>query len=138
MLELQTTRISPAKLHWRDLTYPCSSGGSPTHAARPPWHGARRRIHEAPLATFNYRVRRSSLQLRTPSGGARIGRVPSTSPVQFCRPYQFAFEVRALLSSCCFTDLLRIAFAAAMPPAAIACGCRTSNAARRGVSPFSS
>ena len=94
MLELQT-RIWPSKLHWENLTFPSFSGGSPKHAARPPRHGARPLMHEAPLATCNYRVRRSPLQLRTPSGGARIGQV---SPVQFCRPYSLCGSSIALVS----------------------------------------
>ena len=88
-------RIWPAKLHWGNLTCSSSSGGSPKHAARSPRHGARPLMHEAPLATCNYRVRRSPLQLRTPSGGARIGQV---SPVQFCRPYSLCGSSIALVS----------------------------------------
>ena len=41
----------------------------------------------------------------------------------------FVFAVEALLSSRCFTPLSRIASAAAMSLAAIACCCRASNAA---------
>ena len=52
-------------------------------------------MHEAPLATCNYRFRRSPLQIRTPSGGGRIGQV---SPVQFCRPYSLCGSSIALFS----------------------------------------
>ena len=83
MLELQTNANMARKTAMGNLTYPSSSGGSPKHAARPPRHGARLLIHEAPLETCNYLFRRSPLQLRTPSGGARIGQV---SHLQFCRP----------------------------------------------------
>ena len=95
MLELQT-RIWPSKLHWENLTFPSSSGGSPKHAARPPRHGARPLMHEAPLATCNYRCRRSPLQLRTPSGGASIDQV--SLAVQFCRPYSLCGSSIALVS----------------------------------------
>ena len=122
MFELQT-RLWPAKLHWGDLIYPRSSGGTPTRAARPPRHGARPLMHETPLATCNYRLRRSLLQLRTPPGGARKSQV---SPVQCCRPYSLCG--RALLSFRCFTALSRIASASTTPPAAIACCCRACNA----------
>ena len=93
MLELQT-RIWPVKLHWEDLTY-LSSVGSPTHAARPPRHGARPLMHEVPLAICNYRLGRYLLQFRTPSGGARIGQV---SRVRCCRPYSLCGSSIALVS----------------------------------------
>ena len=84
------TRMWPAKPQWGNLTYPSSSGGSPKHAARPPRHGARPLMHEAPLGTCNY-----PLQLRTPSGGARISKV---STVQFCRLYSLCGSSIALVS----------------------------------------
>ena len=84
------TRMWPAKPQWGNLTYPSSSGGRPKHAARPPRHGARPLMHEAPLGTCNY-----PLQLRTPSGGARISKV---STVQFCRLYSLCGSSIALVS----------------------------------------
>ena len=76
-------RIWPAKLHWGDLTYPSSSGGSTKLQRRQPKaivaSRKRRFMHQRPCSV----PRRPRCMLWTPSGGARIGQV---SRVQFCRP----------------------------------------------------
>ena len=68
-------RIWPAKLHWGDLTYPSSSGGSPKLQRRPPTtivaSRKRRFMHQRPRSV----PRRPRCVLWTPSGGARKGQV---------------------------------------------------------------
>ena len=112
-------RIWSAKLHWGDLTYPSSSGGSPKLQRRPPKtivaSRKRRFMHHRP----RFVPRRPRCVLWTPSGGCRIGQV---SPLQFCGPYSRLFAVRALLSSPCRTALSPIASSTAIPPARSAPG----------------
>ena len=97
-----------------DLTYPCSSGGSPKLQRRPPKKIVaslkRRFMNQKPRSV----PRRPRCVLWTPSGRSRIDQV---SPLQFCGPYSRLFAVRALLSSRC-----RIASSMAMPPAGSAPG----------------
>ena len=85
-------RIWPAKLHWGDLTYPTSSGGSPNLQRRPPKtivaSRKRRFMHQRPPSV----PRRPRCVLWTSSGGARIGQV---FPLQYSGPYSRLFAVRA-------------------------------------------